>query len=233
MIVDADRIQTLKRPFVLFFKKKLPCFYHPHLDDAFSSSVLHLLEEPETLPENPLQDDSEGELLGLLVKNGWTYLNGMHEESVQKERMRKGLLPKHKRLDYNKLDPRFKNSLTKKQMKIWELRCNFTRCRSICSGLNITPVDLMVTEYYMRRKYGKWLKTIVALESIPKSKKLNIIQRRVLTEYLQGYMGQTVAKKLNRPRGHICTVLSQLKQWGVQKAMDKKIKKIISNNLLI
>lgn len=208
-IRKLEDIQSLRRQFFYFFTRFLPiATYQQKIEDAYGEAMLNLIE-------NKMQFDTEKDLVDQLKKYGWIYIDSVTSEEKKLENFLQDKTIKHRRLDYNLLDQRFKNCLTSKQLKIWNMRCEYKTLKEICKGIEITITNVMVTEFQIRQKYKSWYKTIIGIEQLSKDL-LTDIQSSVVTEYKLGYTGATVASRLHLESHIVARTLHAIRQKIIQ-----------------
>lgn len=104
----------------------------------------------------------------------------------------------HPRIDFNKLDERYINSLTPIRREIWKRRCDGMDTMQIAKELRRTQACICVNMYRMRQSYVKWIREcswlkIEHIEYLPTFKHVRSAMR---LKYLKGYGIHEISRML-------------------------------------
>lgn len=192
--IDKNRLLVFS-----LIKQKKPGLSLETLEDAYSTASLKLLQQNKTR-QNITINNLVLDLICLTYKEIGEFFKDV-------ESLRKYVLEGQRHYDkinYNKLDPRFKNRLTPRQKIIFNLRCKHippSKMQTCYSTQNINQIS-----YSIIYKYRKFMLAMQPLK-LRKIKKLTGASKEIMLLYYNGFKPSTIAGMLEKNSGYVRTVI--------------------------
>lgn len=190
-------------------KKKCNYATIEEIEDAYSITSVKLLKNHKKL--------HEGDIFHASIKETFDALGRAFNESWKFNRYVVEGRRHYDSIDFNKLDPRFRNSLTPIQQKVFEERCTgvkgYSKTKSKCY--------VVTTAFYIIRKYRKWIVRVkgVTQDKIDKLSRKNF--REVMTLVNQGYSNIEIGKRMNMSLGHVSVAICLSRRlMGLSKSIN-------------
>ncbi len=199
----ADNIAQNRLLVFSLIKQKKPGLSIETLEDAYSTASLKLLQQNKT--NNTQIDDLVLELICLTYKE----IGELYKETYNLKKYVLEGQRHYDKIDYNKLDPRFKHRLTPRQKIVFELRCKHIPPRNM--QIPYTTQNINQISYAIIYNYRNFMRSMQHL-TLFKIKKLPKARQEIMLLYYKGYKPITIATMLQKTPGYIRAVICKAKK---------------------
>jgi hypothetical protein len=192
--MEQDLI-SYQAPIRNWLRTKYSHVYTPELAfDCWSNGNLDVLTKGYTMLNPQGVKDTMFQGAYSIIKSEYSAIQSFN--AVRKDS--EGSYVVRQYLDFNKLDPRYVNSLTPLRREIWKRRCAGMSTMQIATELKRSQNNVCVNMLLMRKSYVKWIRECswLKVEHIKYLPTMKYLRPAMRLKYLKGYGISSISRQL-------------------------------------